>query len=297
MKGIKSKEYIWALAISGLVILLAAFILINRLNVSYSNTLPYNLAQPDNKIKLPGKLVEVSGLSWFDKHQLAGIQDEEGYIFIIDTKSEKIVKKEKFTKDGDYEGVAVVRNKLYIVRSDGAIFKVKDFDEKDQKTKKFKTDLSESNDVEGLCYNEQETELLVLCKEKPGIKSKKESYRAIYSFDLEEKELSKKPKYKINLKKLNSFLNGKFGTNKKYNFKPSGIAIHPITNEIYVIASLGKLLVVLGKDGQLKDAEILDPVKFKQPEGITFDPEGNLYISNEGKNGKANILQFNYKGK
>ena len=31
--------------------------------------------------------------------------------------------------------------------------------------------------------------------------------------------------------------------------------------------------------------------QFAQPEGITFDPSGNLYISNEGSGGLGNILQ------
>ncbi len=38
----------------------------------------------------------------------------------------------------------------------------------------------------------------------------------------------------------------------------------------------------------------LDKKTFRQPEGICFDPEGNLFISNEGQGGKANILIFKY---
>ena len=34
---------------------------------------------------------------------------------------------------------------------------------------------------------------------------------------------------------------------------------------------------------------------FKQPEGITFEfGDGDMYISNEGKGGVANILKFDY---
>jgi len=36
----------------------------------------------------------------------------------------------------------------------------------------------------------------------------------------------------------------------------------------------------------------LDPVLFNQPEGLTFAPNGDLYISNEGGEGVATILKF-----
>ena len=36
----------------------------------------------------------------------------------------------------------------------------------------------------------------------------------------------------------------------------------------------------------------LDPNVFKQPEGIAFDSTGNLFITNEGRRGKGNILEF-----
>jgi uncharacterized protein YjiK len=39
----------------------------------------------------------------------------------------------------------------------------------------------------------------------------------------------------------------------------------------------------------------LNPSLFKQPEGLAFDRRGNMYISNEGAGGDANVLLFNYK--
>ena len=39
----------------------------------------------------------------------------------------------------------------------------------------------------------------------------------------------------------------------------------------------------------------LDPALYNQPEGMTFAPNGDLYISNEGGEGIATILKFKYK--
>jgi len=46
---------------------------------------------------------------------------------------------------------------------------------------------------------------------------------------------------------------------------------------------------------KLKKTYQLDPILFKQPEGLAFDSKGNMYISNEGHGGNANVLLFNYK--
>lgn len=261
-----------------------------------ASTLPYNLSHADQKIKLPERLKEISGLTWWADHQLAGVQDEDGYIFIIDTIQGKVVEQQKFQKDGDYEGITKVGKKLYIARSDGNLFKVKDFDEKDQKTKEYETPLKVSNDVEGLCYSKEHNELWLACKDRPGLdKGDHKNTRAIYRFKLDGKELKKKPKFLIDLKALTSLLNEKYGTDKKrWEFRPSGLAVHPIEHQLYVLAHGGSLLVILSTEGELLDAHALSDKLFRQPEGIAFAPNGDLYISNEGVQKRANILRFNY---
>ena len=77
-------------------------------------------------------------------------------------------------------------------------------------------------------------------------------------------------------------------------FKPSGIAIHPNSRDVYVISSAAKCLIVLNDKGDLKSAHHLPRSIFRQPEGITFDDDLNLYISNEGQDKKANLLKFTH---
>jgi uncharacterized protein YjiK len=89
----------------------------------------------------------------------------------------------------------------------------------------------------------------------------------------------------------------KIGENKLH-FKPSAAAVNPITNELYILASVNKLLVVADRNGKVKDVYPLDPVTFNQPEGITFTPWGDLLISNEkGEKDAATILIFKPKKK
>ncbi len=81
------------------------------------------------------------------------------------------------------------------------------------------------------------------------------------------------------------------------HFHPSCLARHPLTGDWYIISSVNKVLLVLDDHWRLKDAWPLDPTLFKQPEGLAFDREGNMYISNEGQKGNPNLLLFRYGGK
>jgi uncharacterized protein YjiK len=82
---------------------------------------------------------------------------------------------------------------------------------------------------------------------------------------------------------------------KKVKFHLSCIARHPLTKEWYIVSSVNKVLLVLDNDWKVKEMYDLDPILFKQPEGLAFDPKGNMYISNEGAEGNANILYFAYR--
>ena len=80
--------------------------------------------------------------------------------------------------------------------------------------------------------------------------------------------------------------------------KPSAIAINPVTNEFYILASVNKLLVVTDRQGKFKALYELDPAIYKQPEGIAFTPWGDMLISNEShETGLATILIIKNKQK
>ena len=70
-------------------------------------------------------------------------------------------------------------------------------------------------------------------------------------------------------------------------FNPSGIAIHPQSNDLYIIGSKGeKMIVCYTLKGHFKGAWRLNKSQFSQPEGIALMQSGELVISSEGKKGK-----------
>ena len=80
------------------------------------------------------------------------------------------------------------------------------------------------------------------------------------------------------------------------SFAPSAIALHPFTRNLHILSSKGKWLSVIAPDNTLIYIEKLDKTKHGQPEGILFDADGTLYISNESKKDKpANIQRFGMK--
>ncbi|MBC8032619.1 MAG: SdiA-regulated domain-containing protein, partial [Chitinophagaceae bacterium] len=79
----------------------------------------------------------------------------------------------------------------------------------------------------------------------------------------------------------------------KRGFRPSGIAKNPVSGDWYIVSSVNKLLIVTDVNWKIREVCTLNGNMFNQPEGICFDADGHLYISNEGDDlVEGNILRF-----
>jgi DNA-binding beta-propeller fold protein YncE len=260
-----------------------------------STEILYNFLVPDKKYFLPDELEEISGIACLDSEKIACIQDEEGKLYVYNLNEKKIESKTKFAKTGDYEDLTIFNNQVYVLKSNGHLYNFSWTTDKEVVATKIETPLSTDNDVEGLCYDIAGERLLLACKGNKGADGNKIKYKAVFAYDLKSKTFNEEPVYKIDEKKLANFLAEKqIPVKDKIVFKPSGIAIHPISGNVYMIASEGNLLLVLDKGGNFKDVATLPAKVFKQPEGIGFLPDGTLFISNEGRGGSGNILKFLY---
>lgn len=250
--------------------------------------LGYDLSAPEKKIVLDDDLIEISGLTYLENNILAAVQDEKGIIYHIDINKNEIVYKFKFAKNKDYEGIEMAQNFYYIISSDGDLYSLNRNEIEDPRTVIFDTPLNVKNDVEGLAYDAHNKLLLIACKGDPKTKLNKPKGKAVYAFSL--KNNSFELIYTINTNSLTKFLD----KSKDVKFSPSAIAVHPITRDIFILSYVDRYLIALTKKGELKAAVKLDSRLFKQPEGICFSPTGTLFISNEGKGSKGNILKFKY---
>ncbi|MFO7613907.1 MAG: hypothetical protein R6W71_04630 [Bacteroidales bacterium] len=266
---------------------------------------PYRLARPGQTWKLPRSLVEISGLGFIDENRLACVQDENGIIFIYNLQAGAVEREVHFGRDGDYEGIEVINDDAWVLKSNGTLYEVKDFlKAASPEVTEYKTPLKGRNDAEGLAYDPLRHSLLIACKGEPFTdKRDGRRHRAVYRFDLETRQMDPEPFLLIDLDTLRSYQDLSAITlwgmevMAYFNppegdriFAPSGIAIHPKTEDIYILGSVGKLLLVFSGEKELRAIVSLDPGTFPKPEGICFSPDGTLYIASEGKGGEGRII-------
>lgn len=268
----------------------------------------YNLSKPDNTFILPDILHEISGIVSINNNLFACVQDEKGIVFIYDSSSKKIIREIYFGEDGDYEGIAKVGNTIFVLRSDGALYEITNFKTDNSKVNFYNTGIP-AKDNEGLCFDKTENRILIGCKSNIGKGPVSKVNREIYSFNFETKTLSKRPAFTFNLEVINKFAkdNGISLPSKKkkkdqstefgFKFRTSAIAIHPITNKLFLLSAADHLLFVFNLKGNIEHIERLNPEMFNKAEGITFLDNGDMFISNEGEDKKPTLLKFNYKTK
>jgi len=203
-----------------------------------------NSIQVIQRWNMPEVLTEVSDISNIDGNLVACIQDEIGTIFLYNTMAKKIEKEIPFAGKGDYEGIALAGNVSYVINSSGVLYEVDNIDKTKPSVKKYKTFLTAKDDVEALCYDKENNRLLIAFKGDEG----KGSTKGIYSFDLKSKELAKNPVYTIDLE--SSLFNEANGNKKKREIKPSAIAIHPVTGDIYITEGSNPKILILDKQGK-----------------------------------------------
>lgn len=258
----------------------------------------YDIKNPVDKFFLPYVLEEISALGYYKDNILACVQDENGKVFFYDYVQKKIVHTTLFEYSGDYEGVEVVDGTVYIVKSNGDLFGLNiDFNEEKHQATKYGTPFKSKNDIEGLGYDPINNELLLVTKDEAGIDEKKDKdSRGVYAFSLEKMKLKKKPRFIITQKERRNFYKKNKPKNsyddKRLLFKPSGIAVHPLDGNYYLLASVGKLLLVVSPEGKILESYTIPPSLLTQPEGICFTPDGTMFISSEGEGDRGYILRY-----
>lgn len=264
------------------VLLLSFNACINK--VRYKSPDGYNFSTPE-KYDLTDKLKEISGIAFLNDNseKLCAVNDEEGKIYQFHF-SDKAYVASKFSGKGDYEDVAILNNRVVVLKSDGSlhVFSIDSLEEKEIKSTQEFTQFLPQGEYEGMAS--YENKLFVICKQCPADKKNKQS--TVYEIELND---SLSPKI------INSHILNLSSLKKKEKFHPSCIAKNPVTGDWFIISSAGKLLHVLDEAWKTKASYVLDAGLFKQPEGIAFGTNADLYISNEGAGGAANILKFVYE--
>jgi hypothetical protein len=267
----------------------------------------YEFSKPDRSLNLPDSLHEVSGVALVDSATAVCVQDENGIVFRHDLSTNRITGQLRFHEDGDYEGITLAGDTVYILRSDGVLFEMPGLKNGGDSTRAYVTGIPCKNN-EGLCYDAANHRLLIACKSKAAKGVVPADQRVVYSFDLATHRLSDKPAYRFSLNDINAFAaaNNIILPTKSKNrkgeqinvpilkFRISAIGIHPLTDDLYILSDVDHMLFVFDRSGAVKHMEFLDPGLFNKAEGISFFPNGDLIITNEGVDKQPTLHFFKY---
>lgn len=251
----------------------------------------YDLRTPQKR-NLGKVLNEISGINVDPRSKaLLAIADSKRKIFSIDLTSLKLSDyAEKFAEQGDFEDLVILGDTVYVLISDGTILAVPRNSKNDSTTRAYPFWSEEKNDFETLYYDPTAKGLVMLCKS--CAEDKGTGTRSAYRFDLARKYFDSAALYTISTDHVKKAVLKSDAT-----FKPSAAAIHPIDKKLYILSSAGQLLVITDTRGKVLEAFNLNPDRNPQAEGITFAQNGTMFISNEGKYGKATLHIYQYKTK
>lgn len=265
----------------------------------------YNLKQPARVARLPGSLREASDVTAVSATEIAMVQDEKGIVYLYDFNVDSVTQKFKFGPKGDFEGIALANDTMYVLKSDGTLYKIADWR---QDTHAVHTSLNlPTADNEGLCFDPVSGKLLISPKSRwkkqmGGGKHK----RPIFAFDPETGELSREPVFVLHTDDMVAFahshhltLPGKWSKKGKFKeklqFRPAAVAVHPVTGHIFIISAKDRVMLSFDREGQITGLSVLDAELFLQPEGMAFLPDGTMIVVNESPKKKPGLLLFEWK--
>lgn len=250
----------------------------------YTSPEGYDLNNP-KKYVMPDALHEISGIAFNNGNSdtLYAEQDEEGKVFYMQLTDKKAAHT-KFSKNGDYEDIAICNNYVIMLRSDGTLltFSFSEMGKPEAGNVREWKNLLQAGEYEGMYADNNSGMLYVICKQCKNENESKTT--AGYVLQLTDSgTIQQHGNFTIDVAKMESLTD-----KKKFRFEPSAMAKHPSSNEWFILSSVNKMLVITDSNWNVLQVHLLNPSLYTQPEGIAFDSNGVLYISNEGgelKNG------------
>lgn len=237
---------------------------------------------------LPPDLREISGIALTADGRLLAHNDQQGKVFVIDPRRGVIVKQFTIGRNiirADFEGIAVDREEIYMLVSNGTIYRFRE-GENDERVAHtvIDTRLGKECEFEGIAVDRVSGLLLLPCK-VVGKKSMRDQL-VIYRWDPRLGGKQRPSVVTIPLARV-------IGDNDWKGLRISDITVDPVTRNYVLIAGPEKAIVVISQGWDVVSARPLPGVN-EQAEGVAITNDGILIISNEGRTGPGVITLYRW---
>jgi len=247
---------------------------------------------PARRIRLPGELAEISGITFTQDGRLLAHGDEHGTIWQIDPVKGDIVKRfglgsRGHLLRGDFEDIQVVGQRIFLVTSAGRIFEGQEaangviIDALPRSA-----GLGGGCEVEGLTYDPPSKSLLLLCKQ---VRSKRwQGDVVILAISIDTWRFEPQPRILIGEGALERVTGAK-------RFNGSSIARDPRTGTYVLLAGPQHAYAEVNAKGEILGGGRLPAELHRQPEGIAIGPDLDLFISDEAAGKHATLTMYAHR--
>jgi uncharacterized protein YjiK len=239
------------------------------------------------RIRLPGRLEEISGLAMTPRGTVLAHDDERARIYEIQPRNGEILREIRVgdgSLRGDFEGIALVGDTVHVVTSDGRLLTFVDnggSEAPDYRGRVLGTeDLCEA---EGLAWSATRSALLIACKEILDDRFKKGAL--VLAYDPATSTLDPEPALNLTRSALEDA-----GLPRRLQL--SGIEVEANPGTWALISAQDQVLLEVTPDGEILGHGELRQRWHRQTEGITFSRGGNLILSDEGDGGRARLSLY-----
>lgn len=140
------------------------------------------------------------------------------------------------------------------------------------------------------CYHKPTKRLIFCAPEEDG----EGRLRSLYYFNISKQRYHENPIFTFDADVVLQFLEDKecriasaphrrFYPKELADVLPTAIAVHPKTNDFFMLSSKDRILMVFSSFGELLDASYLEEHAYSNPIDLHFNELGDLFIANPGK--------------
>jgi hypothetical protein len=239
--------------------------------------------------KLPKHLEEVSGLAMTSDHRLLAHNDETGLISEVDAATGDVRSTFAIVEGGqpiaaDFEGIAVLDDRVYLATSDGVIYECPEgTDGQSVACEKFETGVGAEYELESLGGVAGRRELVLVSKNP-----RSDALAGLVCIDrwsTEQKQLVVGGRVTVPFAELTGQLD-------EDTFQPSGVEVDAATGNYLILAARQRSLAEVTPQGRVLAVATLPKRLHWQPEGIAFGADGSLLIADEGDDGAGRLTAY-----